>query len=151
MLRVVSIGIAIVVATVIIHAFGTTKWVEPLFKRLLRSERHISYLKAIRVLITTVLFMLFLHTAEVLVWAVFYFLLPGKGVFEHFEEAVYFSFTTFTTLGYGDITLPAPLHHMTGIQALSGILLAGWSTALFFVVFQKVWTKLRSEGKKEAD
>jgi Trk-type K+ transport system membrane component len=148
MLKVAILNISIVVAVVVIHAVGTTMWVEGLRKHLFRPERKISYLKALQVIISTVLFILFLHTAEVFIWAVVYYVLPDMDVFIRFEESLYFSFTTFTTLGCGDITLPAPWHHMTGVQALSGILLAGWSSALFFVVFHKLWNMVKLEKKE---
>ena len=51
------------------------------------------------------------------------------------------SFTTFTTLGYGDVTLQGPSRMLTGIEALNGVLLIGWSTALSFAVIQRVWKK----------
>ena len=48
---------------------------------------------------------------------------------------------TFTTLGYGDITL---VEHdwrlLSGIEALNGILLVGWTTAFLFMVVQRSWT-----------
>ena len=151
MLRVAIINIIIVVVAVVIHAFGTTLWVEGLRGHLFRSERKINEMKAVQVIITTVLFMLFLHTVEVFVWAGIYYVLPAIDVFTCFEESLYFSFTTFTTLGYGDITLPAPWYHMTGIQALCGIILAGWSSALFFVLFQKLWNMVKLEKKEQAE
>lgn len=51
-------------------------------------------------------------------------------------------------LGYADIVL-ADQHWrlLSGIEALAGILLAGWSTALLFVVVQRSWKKL---GRKDA-
>jgi choline-glycine betaine transporter len=58
------------------------------------------------------------------------------------EEAVYFSFVTFTTLGYGDITLSEGFRVLSGIQALNGIILVGWSTAMIFSVVQHVWRGL---------
>ena len=60
---------------------------------------------------------------------------------ETFETAVYFSFVTFTTLGYGDITLSESGRVLSGIQALNGILLVGWSTAVLFAVVQKLWQR----------
>jgi hypothetical protein len=43
-------------------------------------------------------------------------------------------------LGYGDITL---VEHewrlLSGIEALNGILLVGWTTALLFLVVQRSW------------
>ena len=64
------------------------------------------------------------------------------------EQAVYFSLVTFTTLGYGDITLDAPWRILTGIEALNGVLLLGWSTALTFAVIQ---TALAAASKNESD
>jgi hypothetical protein len=57
-----------------------------------------------------------------------------------FEEAVYFSVVTFTTLGYGDITLADHQWRLlSGAEALNGVLLVGWSTALLFAVVQRCW------------
>jgi len=48
---------------------------------------------------------------------------------------------TFTTLGYGDITLPEQEWRMlSGIEALNGILLVGWTTAFLFAVVQRSWS-----------
>ena len=65
------------------------------------------------------------------------------------EEAAYFSFVTFTTLGYGDITLPYPIRLMSGIEAINGILLVGWSTALLFAVVQRTWQDTYGEPTNE--
>ncbi len=80
-----------------------------------------------------------LHTLEILLWAGVYRALVPVGELADLESAVYFSFVTFTTLGYGDITLSEGWRLLSGIQALNGILLVGWSTALMFAVVQKSW------------
>jgi hypothetical protein len=81
----------------------------------------------------------FLHTVEIMVWAGVYQALVPVSDLPDFETAVYFSFVTFTTLCYGDITLSEGWRLLSGIQALNGILLVGWSTALMFAVVQKTW------------
>ncbi|NEV64353.1 ion channel [Thiorhodococcus minor] len=47
---------------------------------------------------------------------------------------------TFTTLGYGDVT---PVEHdwrlLSGIEALIGVVLIGWTTALLFLIVQRSW------------
>ena len=89
-----------------------------------------------------------LHLLEALVWAAAFFMLPMTPGFETFEEAVYFSVVTFTTLGYGDITLDPVWRLLSGIEAVNGILLAGWSTALLFSVVQRSWTlEHKTKGK----
>ena len=87
--------------------------------------------------------LILLHALEVLVWALAYHVgLPG-GPPHTFEEAAYFSIVTFTTLGFGDVTLRQPAWRiLSGLEALNGMLLVGWSTALLFAVIQRVWSGL---------
>ena len=92
------------------------------------------------VLAQTALILVLLHVVEVAAWALAYLLMPGSGL-TSFGDAIYFSFVTFTTLGYGDITLPGPERMLTGIESLNGVLLVGWSTALSFAVIQHIWTE----------
>lgn len=91
------------------------------------------------VLVATVLALLLLHTLEIVVWAYAYLALLPSGELASFEESVYFSFVTFTTLGYGDITLTENLRLLSGIEALNGIMLVGWTTAMLFAVVQRTW------------
>jgi hypothetical protein len=56
----------------------------------------------------------------------------------NFEEATYFSMVTYATVGYGDIVLEPQWRIMSGFEAMSGILLFGWSTAMLFSIVQKV-------------
>ena len=78
---------------------------------------------------------------EVVLWATTYRLLPGNHL-DSFEKATYFSMVTFTTLGYGDITLADHQWRLlSGIEALNGILLVGWTTAFLFLVVQRSWQK----------
>ncbi|MAL97046.1 potassium channel family protein [Hydrocarboniclastica marina] len=58
-----------------------------------------------------------------------------------FIDCVYFSFTTFTTLGYGDIQPLGALRYLTGIEALTGLVLITWSASFLFVEMQRYWTE----------
>ena len=53
--------------------------------------------------VTWVLFLLIPIVLDVTLWATFYYL---GGALPSFEEALYFSTVTFTTVGYGDIVRP---------------------------------------------
>lgn len=50
------------------------------------------------------------------------------------ESAFYFSGVTYTTVGYGDLVLPKPWRLLAPLEALTGILMCGLSTGLFFAV-----------------
>jgi hypothetical protein len=72
--------------------------------------------------------------------AVAYLYLTQVEPIDSLESAAYFSAITFTTLGYGDITLSTDQWRLlTGIEALNGVLLLGWSTALLYAVVHRSW------------
>jgi hypothetical protein len=54
-------------------------------------------------------------------------------------DCVYFSFTTFTTLGYGDIQPLGALRYLTGIEALTGLVLITWSASFLYMEMQRYW------------
>jgi hypothetical protein len=89
-------------------------------------------------------FFLALHVFEILMWALTYLALPGLTEIETLEQASYFSFVTFTTLGYGDITLEPPWRVLSGIEAMDGILLVGWTTAMLFSAIQRAIQVVKS-------
>jgi hypothetical protein len=72
-----------------------------------------------------------LHTIETSAWAVFYY---TRSLFSDFETSLYFSLTSFTTIGYGDVLLPQRWRLLGAIEGISGVLLCGLSTAFIFAV-----------------
>jgi ion channel len=89
------------------------------------------------VMIATVLILMMAHTAEVLVWAVFYSIV---GAAPAGSRLIYFAFVNYTTLGYGDV-IPVEDWHLLGpMAAMNGILLFGWSTAVIFEVLRRAMT-----------
>ena len=139
MLKLSLIGAGLVAVTVAIHAMGTTFLVRYMASEYLDRAGNWASRRVLAALTIAALVLVFLHTVEILVWAGVYKALVPVGELADFETAVYFSFVTFTTLGYGDITLSEGWRLLSGIQALNGILLVGWSTALMFAVVQKIW------------
>lgn len=96
-------------------------------------------------LIRIVWALIFVHALEISVWALFYL---AAGCFEDGPSSFYFSGVTYTTLGYGDLLLPVRWHLLAPIEALTGILMSGLSTGLFFVV---VSTILRIESRNQTE
>src|SRR5262245_59177208 len=89
--------------TVIIHALGTLEAIAHLSriwqqrkakKRAFAEEAHIVRIVSI---------LLLLHLLEAEAWATFYL---AAGVVPDLNTATYFSLTSYTTVGYGDIVLP---------------------------------------------
>ena len=58
-----------------------------------------------------------------------------------------FSAVTYTTTGYGDLVLPKEWRLVGGVEALTGILMCGLSTGLFFAVFANLFGLNRKESR----
>ena len=71
-----------------------------------------------------------LHSSQVLVWAGCYrwLCLPS------WDSALYFSATSYTTVGYGDIILPSKWRMLGPIESILGILMCGLSVSLLFAI-----------------
>jgi len=90
-------------------------------------------------------FLLFtlIHTVQSVIWAGCYYLIPETNIeFSGFSETFYFSLVTYTTLGYGDISLSSDWRLLSGLEAINGIMLLGWSTAMMFSLIQNIYKKI---------
>lgn len=83
--------------------------------------------KLILVVLVSSLAVLAMVTMSVWLWALAFHLLR---VFSGFEEAMYFTLVTFTTLGYGDVLMPLEWRILGGLAAANGLLSFGLMTAL---------------------
>ena len=76
------------------------------------------------------------HVIEIWVWAVFYFVIEEISTF---EAALYFSTSSFTTVGYGDVTLTEKWRLLSSIEATNGMILFGWTTAFIFAIVRHIY------------
>ena len=72
---------------------------------------------------------------EIWLWAGMYQLL---GALSDLEGALYFSAVTFTTLGYGDVVLQSSWRLLASFQAVNGIIMFGWTTAVIVALVQRI-------------
>jgi voltage-gated potassium channel Kch len=83
------------------------------------------------VILFVVLGLVGIHTAEIWLYAALYLVL---GAMPDFETALYFSTTSFTTIGYGDVVLGERWRLLGAIEGANGLLMFGWSTAFLISV-----------------
>jgi hypothetical protein len=126
---------AMVVLTIVMHLTGLwlLLWLVGAHSKHLGSRREIVG-QARSILIAG--FGLFaLHAAEI--WA-YAGLFAMVGALPDFESALYFSTATYTTVGYGDVTLPREWRILGAIEGANGIILLGWSTAFFVSIVARL-------------
>jgi hypothetical protein len=81
------------------------------------------------------LFLLLSSMLQIALWAVVFVFV---GQFSNYQEAFYHSAVNFATLGYGDIVMKAPWRFLGAMEAISGVLMLGLSTAMLSNVFSKL-------------
>jgi voltage-gated potassium channel len=138
MTKVILSALALTVLTVVIHALGTLL----VYRRVNRgwderkSKQRLFPLTAEFLIARMVGGLLLLHLAEAIVWGLFFLLI---GIFPGIESAVYFSLTSYTTVGYGDLLLKEPWRLLGPIEAAVGILMLGWSTGLLVALLTRIY------------
>lgn len=124
-------------STVVIHFAGLLILMWLLRARGHNFRAHESILGQIAAIVFVVLGLVAIHTVEIWLYAIVYF---GLGALQHFEEALYFSTTSFTTIGYGDVVLDRKWRLLAAIEGANGLILFGWSTAFLFSVTVRMRT-----------
>ena len=120
---------------VIVHAMGMTalmRWEKNWIAQV--KGRYTGY--SIWLLVRTAGWIILLHLIAITVWALFY---VWRDAFPDLVSALYFSAVTYTTTGYGDLVLPQEWRLVGGVEALTGILMCGWSAAVFFMVVSRMY------------
>jgi len=145
----IFIGLVVIGITIVIQGYGTKFWIHHLRNNYVNKSLIGFDHRTVRLLVYTALFLLSLNFIEAIIWGFIYYILPGITEFETLEKAIYFSLVTFTTLGYGEITISSTNRLLSGFEAMNGVLLLGWTTAMMFSVLQFVMKATIKVKKKK--
>jgi hypothetical protein len=138
------ISFALIAATVLIHYEVLNK-----VSRTVPRIRFTS-LRGRMLLVITGIFIA--HLIEIALYAAAYYLMEeyiGLGAIggartEGWMDYFYFSSTSYTTLGVGDLYPSGPMRLVSGIESLNGFVLIGWSTSFTFLAMQRFWRETRT-------
>lgn len=128
-------------ASVVIHAYGVTSALRWLRRYELASRRLFS---SVWLFIQLAGWIVLLHVSEITAWAVTYTLMQAM---PDLQSALYFSAVTYTTTGYGDLVLPQHWRLVGAVEALTGILMCGWSTGFFFAIVSRLYAHETANAK----
>jgi voltage-gated potassium channel len=74
------------------------------------------------------------HISQILLWAEFF----RWKCFPSWESAFYFSTTSYSTVGYGDLVLPSSWRLLGRIEAVTGVLMCGLSAGFLFAIVTRL-------------
>lgn len=139
MIQLVLINIVVVLTAVLAH-FESLRLISWLTSHIV-AQTHLK-------LVLCVCGALLAHTVEVWLFGLAYFAMQSNGlgglsgaVDGSLLDCIYFSFTTFTTLGFGDINPVGALRYSAGLEALTGLVLITWTASFLFVEMEKYWKR----------
>ena len=89
------------------------------------------------------------HVVEVCLFGLAFYWMARLGGFGELSgnfdgsllDSIYFSFTNYTTVGYGDIEPQGSLRFLAGIEALTGLSLITWSESFMFMEMTQFWNE----------
>jgi voltage-gated potassium channel Kch len=137
MLSRLSIALVLMAVCVVIHAAGVS-WA---LRKLRPSREPAPRLAAgMQLFVLVAAWIILLHLAEIAVWAGFYL---WQDAMPDLASALYFSAVTYTTTGYGDLVLAEEWRLLGAVEALTGILMCGWSTGFFFAIVNRIYEGYR--------
>jgi len=130
---VVSVGA--VVTTIAIHTLAVTATVNFVRREIKLRRAGAGFWPDVTIVSVAISIALVAHLLEIGVWAALFMLC---GEFPAFATAYYHSAVNYTTLGYGDLIMTPPWRLLGPLEAATGMLMFGVSTAIVFAVIQRL-------------
>jgi len=135
------IGAVLVYLTVLLHYEALRLLTEKILPRLDRSSHRWQICFIVLVLMVT-------HVVEIEVYALGMYIasevlmlggLSGEDI--SVTTYSYFSFSCYTSLGIGDIVPTEKMRLLSGIEALTGLLMIGWTASFLLVEMRERWSR----------
>ena len=89
------------------------------------------------------------HAIEVWIFALSYYWMHHSKTFGSLAgnfsgtlmDCAYFSFTIYTTLGFGDIVPHGNMRYLTGLESLTGLVLITWTASFLYLEMTRYWVR----------
>jgi hypothetical protein len=140
-----ALCVSMVVITVMVHYEGLRLITDHMLAGTARPPR--------QEIIFVILGVFLAHTIEVWLFAFSYALSTETALLGTFRgdldgsllDFMYFSATTYTSLGIGDVYPTGGMRLLTGVEALVGLVMIGWSASYTYLVMERLW---RVQGRR---
>jgi len=133
MLRILLIGFGTMSLCLLLQSVLLASTIRFYGRRHALLETKSSWWSTLVVINGVMLLLLLGNIAQIAIWAAVFMLV---GEFDTFAKAVYHSAVNFATLGYGDIVMSERNRFLGPLEAISGVLMVGVSTATLLGAFQ---------------
>jgi len=130
LLQQVGAAVLLVLLTLCLQCAGVAALVTWLRSVAARGLHDLRMFHSAALVMQTTVAVIILHGVVILLWASCY-----RGLcFPSWESAFYFSASSYTTVGYGDVVLPLKWRLLGPLESMVGMLMSGISVGLLFAV-----------------
>jgi voltage-gated potassium channel len=132
--REVGSAVFLVTVTLWIQCAGIAVLIGSARASIERGITRLSPLHAAVLMIRFSVLVIVLHFLQISCWSVFY----HWSCLSSWESSFYFSASSYSTVGYGDIVLPRVWRLLGPVESVTGVLMCGISVSCLFAVATKV-------------
>ena len=143
MLKLLLLLFILVSACVTVHGLGMIFGLRWLIHTTPKHGHHFSLPAMFWIFVRVVYGLMLLHLMQIAIWAACFQL---GGCFPDFATSFYYSTTSYSTVGYGDLHPPQDWRILGAVEAVTGILMFGWSTGVLFSVFNHMLSRFKGNS-----
>jgi len=130
----VAAAILLLILTLCLQCVGVALLIEWLKRVLTRDIPRFGPVRSAVLVVELTIAIIFLHGLVILLWASCY----RSRCFPSWELAVYFSASSYATVGYGDVILPGSWRLLGPLESMTGVLMCGVSICLVFATVSRM-------------
>ena len=130
LLNQIGAAVLLVSLTLFLQASGVTTLIEWLKRVLTRDIHKRGPIYSATLVVKSTVAILILHGLVILLWTSFY----RTRCFPSWELAFYFSASSYSTVGFGDLILPSNWRLLGPLEAITGVLMCGISVSVLFAL-----------------
>jgi|SRR5271165_1556368 len=124
----------LLILTLCLQCAGIAMLVEWLKRVVAPQIQRFSPARAAVLVVESAIAIIVLHGLVILLWACFY----RSQCFPSWELAFYFSASSYATVGYGDVILPANWRLLGPLESMTGVLMCGISVCVLFALITRL-------------
>jgi len=140
----ILLGVGLLVITVLIHMASLMRMREQLHHLPVPRSRRYHVMQESMVATVVVTLLSFVHILEVVVWALAY---VAMGAIGKLDDAIYFSMTTYTTVGPEGVEVLPSFRGLSGFESLIGPVMVAWSTAFLVEALAQIRSEFQAQQR----
>ena len=145
LLNQVTATVLLLTLTLCLQCAGVTTLVEWLKRVLTRDTHKHGPIYSATLVVKSTVAIVVLHGLVILLWASFY----RSRCFPSWQLAFYFSASSYSTVGYGDLILPSNWRLLGPLEGITGVLMCGISVSVLFALVTRLLDRDTQPSQKK--